>query len=221
MDNVMQQLQQYTDTEILQRILSGEMPLYEILIRRYNASLYKIGRAYGYNHQDTEDLLQETYISAWHHLASFENRAAFKTWLTRIMLNHCYRKKQKHSTLKEKPTDPLSTEKDKPMFHTAADTEKMLANKEMAHVVEKALTLLPEEYRMVFTLRELNGLSVSETAETLNISEGNVKVRMTRARNMLRNEIETMYSAQEIYEFNLVYCDKIVARVMGKITTGL
>jgi RNA polymerase sigma factor (sigma-70 family) len=220
MENVIQPLQQYTDIEILQRVLSGEMPLYEILIRRYNASLYKVGRAYGYNHQDTEDLMQETYISAWHHLATFENRAAFKTWLTRIMLNHCYRKKQKHSTLKEKPTDPLTTEKDKPMFHTAADTEKTLTNKELGYVVEKALTLLPEEYRLVFTLRELNGLSVSETAEALNISEGNVKVRMTRARNMLRNEIETMYSAQDIYEFNLVYCDKIVSRVMGKISAA-
>lgn len=211
------QQQQYTDTEILQRILAGEMPLYEILIRRHNPLLYKVGRAYGYNHQDTEDLMQDTYISAWNHLNRFEHRAAFKTWLTRIMLNHCYRKKQKHSTQKEKLADPQSSEKDTPMFHTATDTEKTLANKELGRVVEKALSQLPEEYRLVFTLRELNGLSVSETAGILNISEGNVKVRMTRARTMLRDEIETMYSPQDIYEFNLIYCNRIVMAVMGKI----
>ena len=92
-----------------------------------------------------------------------------------------------------------------------------MVNKELARVLENALTHIPEDYRIVFTLRELNGLSVSETVESLQISESNVKVRLNRAKKMLRTEIEKMYSAEEIFEFNLIYCDRLVNRVMSAI----
>ncbi len=78
---------------------------------------------------------------------------------------------------------------------------------------------VPVEYRMVFSLREISGLSVAETAEAIGISESNVKVRLNRAKAMLRKEVEKTYSAEEIYEFNLIYCDKIVNRVMKEIST--
>src|SRR3954470_2042568 len=91
------QFEQYADGEIVAKIMAGEVALYEIIIRRYNAYLFKIGRSYGYSHHDTEDLMQETYLSAYANLAQFENRASFKTWLVKIMLNHCYQKKQKLS----------------------------------------------------------------------------------------------------------------------------
>src|SRR5947208_2242392 len=91
------QFEQYTDTEVVAKIVAGEIALYEIIIRRYNAYLFKIGRSYGYNHHDTEDLMQETYLSAYANLGQFEHRASFKTWLVKIMLNHCYQKKLKFS----------------------------------------------------------------------------------------------------------------------------
>jgi RNA polymerase sigma factor (sigma-70 family) len=90
-------------------------------------------------------------------------------------------------------------------------------NKELKNVIETALNKLPENYRMTFTLRELAGLSVAETAELLNITPSNVKVRLNRAKIMLRKEIEKIYSFEDIYEFNLIYCDKIVTAVMKKI----
>jgi RNA polymerase sigma factor (sigma-70 family) len=211
------QFERYSDTEIIERIIAGETKLYEILIRRYNPFLYKIGRGYGYAHQDTEDLMQESYISAFYSLSKFENRSAFKTWLTRIMLNHCFQKKQKFSFQKEIVTDK-QTEISTAMFHQSTDSEKSLINKELGHLLETALEKIPEDYRLVFTLRELNGLSISETVEALNITESNVKVRLNRAKKMLRTEIETMYSPEEIYEFNLVYCDRIVEKVMSQIS---
>ena len=91
-------------------------------------------------------------------------------------------------------------------------------NRELNVVIEDALQQVPSDYRMVFSLREINGLNVSETAEVLNISEANVKVRLNRAKAMLRKEVERSYSVADIFEFNLIYCDAIVNNVMNKIT---
>jgi RNA polymerase sigma-70 factor (ECF subfamily) len=90
-------------------------------------------------------------------------------------------------------------------------------NKELGRVIENAIHNIPEDYRIVFTLRELNGLNVAETSEALKITESNVKVRLNRAKGMLQKEIKKMYSPDEIFEFNLIYCDTIVNRVMAKI----
>lgn len=208
---------QYADTEVIHRLKKGETALFEILIRRYNPYLYRIGRSYHYSHADTEDLMQETYVQAFFNLPRFENRSAFKTWLTRIMLNNCYQKKQKLSYRKELVAEDSGNENGVPVFHQSANTENIMVNKELGNVLEKALNQIPEDYRIVFTLRELNGLSVTDTREALNLSESNVKVRLNRAKKMLRTEIEKMYSPDEIYEFNLRYCDRMVERVMEEI----
>ena len=76
---------QYSDVEIITRVRSGDTALFEILIRRYNPYLYRIGRSYQYNHPDTEDLMQESYVQAFFNLSGFEGRSSLKTWLTRIM----------------------------------------------------------------------------------------------------------------------------------------
>lgn len=208
----------YDELEIISRILLGEVALYEIIIRRNNAYLYKIGRSYGFNHPDAEDLMQETYLSAYRKLRQFENRSSFKTWLVKIMLHHCYQKKQKFSFQKEIPSEYFKQENVRPMFmHHDTDGTKTIINKELGHVLENALHQIPENYRMVFVLRELNSLSTAETAETLNISESNVKVRLNRVKGMLRSAIEKMYTPEDIFEFNLIYCDRIVENVMQKI----
>ena len=212
------QIQQYSDLEIIAKINDGEVKLYEILIRRYNPFLYKIGRSYRYNHQDTEDLMQDAYVNAFFNLKKFENRSSFKTWFTRIMLNLCYQKKQKLSYKNEIVGDDIQNEKSKILFHQSSNNEKIAVNKELGHVLENAIHQIPEDYRIVFTLRELNGLSVAQTAEALDISESNVKVRMNRAKGMLQKEIKKMYSPEEIFEFNLIYCDAMVDKVMSRIS---
>ncbi|WP_245804151.1 sigma-70 family RNA polymerase sigma factor [Chryseolinea serpens] len=128
------------------------------------------------------------------------------------MLNHCFQKKQKFSFQNEITAD--TTPPATPMFQQPANTEKSLVNKELGRVLENALSRIDEEYRIVFTLRTLNELSVAETMEVLDLSESNVKVRLNRAKKMLRSEIEKMYSPEDIFEFNLVYCDGMVSRVM-------
>jgi len=213
----MQQTNQLTESEIIARILQGEKPLYEILVRRFNADLYKIGRSYNYNHEDTQDLMQDTFMDAYVNLSKFENRSSFKTWMIRIMLNNCFKKKQKHSYKNEIASDII--DKSNPMFssHHHSDTDKIVLNRELSFVIEGAIKEIPEDYRLVFSLREINGLNIKETAEALNISEANVKVRLNRAKTMLRKEIEKSYKAEDIFEFSLVYCDAMVDQVMDKI----
>jgi RNA polymerase sigma-70 factor (ECF subfamily) len=214
---VEKQFAQYTDIEVIQQIIAGNTELYEILIRRYNSFLYRIGKTYRFNHEDTEDLMQECYINIYRNLQKFENRSSFKTWITRIMLNQCYQRKHKLSYKNEIKTDVLLPENSKVMFHASSNNINSTVNKELGRVLENAIHQIPDDYRIVFTLRELNGLSVAETSESLGISEGNVKVRLTRAKAMLRSEIEKLYSPQEIFEFNLIYCDGMVEKVMSEI----
>lgn len=216
--NPSQTVETLTDPEIISRILAGERALYEIIVRRYNSYLYKVGRSYGYSHPDVEDLMQETYIKAYTHLGSFENRASFKTWIVKIMLNQCYHKRLKFS-FKREIIDQTDLEgKSAPMFNNQpTDANKIIQNRELKEVLEGAVRHIPEAYRMVFTLRELNGMSVNETSQALNISESNVKVRLNRAKAMLQQEIKRVYSPEDLFEFNLIYCDRIVERVMAAI----
>ena len=209
--------EQYTDIEIIQKINDGEIALFELLIRRNNPFLYKAGRSYNYNHEDTQDLMQDTFIDAYLNLSKFENRSSFKTWIIKIMLNNCYKRQQKFS-FKNEISNEID-DKSIPMFSSNQHTEttKVVVNKELGLVIETALTQLPIDYRMVFSLREINGLNVLEIAEALNISEANVKVRLNRAKTILKKEIEKSYSPDDIFEFNLVYCNAMVNNVMNKI----
>ena len=213
----MKEFEKYTDLEVTQKIIAGEIELFEIIIRRYNPFLYKIGRSYNYNHEDTQDLMQDTFIDAFTGLPKFENRSTFKTWIIKIMLNNCYKKQQKWSSKNIITTE--INENATPMFSNTqhTDTSKTVMNRELNFVIENSLQQIPMDYRLVFTLREVNGLNVAETADTLNISQANVKVRLNRAKTMLRKEVEKSYSAEDIFEFNLVYCDAMVQRVINKL----
>jgi len=212
----MVQFEKFTEAEIISRILDGEKALYEIIVRRFNPYLYKIGRSYNYNHEDTQDLMQEAFIDAYKNLLQFEGRSDFKTWIIRIMMNNCFRKRGKSSFKNEIMQDV--TEHATPMFtNRNNDTDKIIQNRELGHIIENALEKIPFDYRMVFSLREINGLNVAETSEMLSISEANVKVRLNRAKTMLRTEIESTYSASELFEFNLIYCNAMVENVMKKI----
>jgi len=215
---VIKQADTISEIELINRIIKGENELFEILIRRNNPYLYKLGMSYGYKHEDVEDLMQEAFIAAYLSLEKFEARSSFKTWITRIMLNQCYQKAQKLSFKFEKTNDILN-EKTTPMFESnqSTDTYRSVLNNELNNVIVGALISIPLEYRMVFSLRELNGMSTAETAETLDISETNVKVRLNRAKQMLREKVEKMYTPADIFEFHLTYCNRIVNGVMNAI----
>ncbi|QDP85631.1 sigma-70 family RNA polymerase sigma factor [Chryseobacterium sp. SNU WT5] len=206
---------QYSDQELIQRILNKETALFELIIRRNNPYLYRIGKMYRFSHEDTQDLMQDSYVQAYTHLYQFKNKSSFRTWLSKIMVNECYRKSQKWTS-----KNVESLENNTPAFEklSSVETAHNVMNTELNSVIEKALLHIPEDYRTVFTLREINGLSVAETSEILSITESNVKVRLNRAKTYLRAEIEKFYNKEEIFEFNLIYCDAMVDRVMKAIS---
>lgn len=217
----MKQYKKLEDFEIIAKVLDGEVALYEIIVRRYNPYLFKIGRSYGFMHHDTEDIMQDAFISAYLNLSKFQHRSSFKTWLVKIMLNYCYQRKQKFSYKNEFASDTIEENNATPMFsHNGSQTSKTVMNNELKRVLENSLVEIPEDYRMVFTLRELNAMSIRETAEALDISESNVKIRLKRAKSMLRTEIQKTYSPEEIFEFNLIYCNRIVENVFKKLEPG-
>lgn len=212
----MKQTETYSDWDIIQKIIEGEQSLYEMIVRRYNPYLYKIGRSYNYSHEDTQDLMQDTFVDAYRNLKQFEGKSQFKTWISRIMMNNCFRKREKFSYKNEVMNN--INEQAQPIFSSSVhETEKKIHNNELGKMIEIALERIPFDYRMAFTLREINGFNVAETADLLQISEPNVKIRLNRAKSMLRSELEKSYASQELYAFNLVYCDAIVQGVMDRI----
>lgn len=212
----MELLNTLSDAELIHRIQNGEHTLFELIVRRYNAALYKTGRSYGLSHEDTEDMMQESFVSAYKSLPKFEHRSQFKTWLIRIMIHQCYRKIHRASYQNEQTmTIP---DQAKPLYNISETSVlRQIVQIELRHVIESALLQLPETYRMVFALREITGLSTADTAIALNISEANVKVRLNRAKLHLRKNIEQQYSPTELFEFNLTYCDKMLSRVLRQI----
>lgn len=205
-----------SEPEIISRITRGEKSLFEILVKKYNGCLYKIGRSYNFTHEDTRDLMQDSFVDAYKNLHQFENRASLKTWMIRIMMNNCYRKMQRLRYKYETVLNP--PENSTPMFYNSNnDTGKIVQSRELKKIMEDALSKIPFDYRIVFALKEINGLKISETAQLLNLTESNVKTRLTRSKKFLRNEIEKSFNASELFEFNLIYCNSVTEEVMKRI----
>ena len=198
------------DEVLIKRVIAGEKELFEVIVRRYNQRLFRIGMAILGSDTETEEAMQAAYINAYEHLAQFEFRAAFGTWLTRIMLNQCYKVRRDHINFAN--IIPQDSEN----LINMKTPENVMASKELSQVLEDAISQLPEKYRIVFVLREIEDLSVRETAEIAGIQTSNVKVRLNRAKTMLRENLNG-YMKGAVYPFHLTRCDRIVERVMGGI----
>ena len=197
------------DEEIIERILKGEKQLYENLIRKYNDRLFRIGMAIINNEDEARDIMQTTYLNAYLQLPAIQNKSSFSTWLTRILINESLlRKKKKIKQQQLLNRQPGNNENETPL--------KSLLNKELKALLEKAISDLPEKYKLVFVMREIEEMSISETMEVLKISESNVKARLSRAKEMLRENLSAK-QLKEVYKFKLPLCDKIVNYVMSKI----
>ena len=145
----MEQFTDLTEAELIDRILTGENHLYETIVRRFNPYLYKIGRSYNYNHEDTQDLMQDSFVDAFRGLRSFEKRSPFKSWIMRIMLNNCHRKREKFSFIYETSMD--IDDNSRPMFnHSDNDTGAMLLQRELKYVIEEALSRIPLDIVLFF-----------------------------------------------------------------------
>lgn len=205
------------DTEVIARVQQGEKNLYAVIVRRYNQRLYRVGLSILNDDAEVEDAMQVAYCNAYENLGKFASRSSFSTWLTRILINECLlRMKRRQKTVSINQGSMESN-----IHHQYADGTRTpyttVLNAELRNILDNAIRNLPEIYRTVFVMREIENMNVAETKECLSISEANVKVRMNRAKSLLRTALSSYYKTDEVLNFHLTRCDTMVDRVMAAI----
>jgi len=210
-----------TDSEIVRRIRAGEHALFEVLMRRHNQRIYRAARAVIKDEAEVEDVMQQAYINAFTHLHQFEDRSEFSTWLTRIALNEAFARRNKMKRA-ESFTAHAGDEAGVVMEtirSTQPDPERQAYAQELRRVLELAVDELPESYRTVFMLRDVEGLSTSETGAGLGIGDEAVKTRLHRARAMIRRSVSAHIGALtgSTFQFQAPRCDRVVAAVLESI----
>ncbi len=206
-----------SDHEVINRILKGEKELYAIIVRRYNQRLYRVGMSILNDDPEVEDSMQVAYINAYLNLEKFAFRSSFSTWLTRILINECLLRLRKRGKSISMNDDNLENMIQHQRSGEQQTPVTKLLNTELGSVLNDAIRQLPEIYRVVFVMREIENMNVAETQETLAISEVNVKVRLNRAKAMLRETLSGYYKKEDIFHFHLSRCDKMIDAVMRTV----
>ncbi|HUS20195.1 MAG TPA: RNA polymerase sigma factor [Terriglobales bacterium] len=207
-----------TDEEIVARIVAGQTELFEIIMRRHNQRLYRACVAILRNDAQAEDVVQDAYVRAYQHLSQFAGRAKFSTWLTRIAVHEALGRIRGRRRVEELDAMPEEV-KDAKAVSTSLNPEEQVANRELGSLLENSVERLPEQYRIVFMLREIEEATTQEVAEILEISEENVKTRLHRARVLLRKSLFRKVGAhgKEAFAFHATRCDRVVAKVFARI----
>jgi RNA polymerase sigma-70 factor (ECF subfamily) len=181
------------EAQMIASILAGDTQLYHQLIRPYERSVYMMALSYMKNEADAEDVAQETFLKAFHHLTTFRAEAKFSTWLIGIALNEARSRLRREATLRMESIDDTSEEAGHTSPAILRDWREVpseaLERKEVRQMLQQAITSLPTIYREVFVLRDVEELNNVETAAALSITVGNVKVRLHRARLMLQKQL--------------------------------
>jgi RNA polymerase sigma-70 factor (ECF subfamily) len=210
-----------TDEHIVECVLRGEVLLFEVLMRRHNQRIYRAIRSILRDDSESEDVMQETYVRAFEHLAQFEGRAKLSTWLTRIAVNESIRRSAYRGKL-----DPLEIEDSEGEFramqashNNSHSPEVNAARGELAALLEDSILALPPAYRAVIMLRDIEEMSTSETAEVLAITDTNVKVRLHRAHELLRTELMARAGASgsQAFTFPAPRCNRVVDAVFTRL----
>ena len=207
-----------SDDEVVARVIGGETALFEILMRRHNERIYRAARAVLRDDSEAEDVMQQAYVNAYTHLRQFDGRAQFATWLTKIAVHEALarvRRRGRYEPLEDSCLETLMPIQSNP------DPERQTFARELAALLESAVDRLSNGYREVFMLRQVQGLSTSETAQVLDVSEDVVKTRLSRARTALQRDLLDHAGAAtaSAFTFGLGRCDRVTAAVMARIST--
>src|SRR5713101_4335416 len=209
-----------SDEEVVQRVRAGETSLFEIVMRRYNQRLYRVARAILRDDAEAEDVMQQAYVNAYLHLDQFANRAAFSTWLTKIAVHEALARARRRGRFHE--TDAVHDWDGEAMGALKSpgpDPERQAFAGELRALIESAIEALPEHYRAVFVMREVEGMSTAESAECLDITEETTKTRLHRARMLLRDALYQRAGIQSgaAFSFEAPRCDRVVVAVFEQI----
>ena len=208
------------DEGVVARVLAGETSVFEIVMRRYNQRLYRVARSILRNDGEAEDVMQDAYVRAYEHLDQLAGRAKFSTWLTRIAVHEALTRQRRGRYQELEPMseggggDPMDG-----FASMALNPEEQASNSQIRSLLEEAVEKLPDDYRTVFMLRDVEEMSTTDTANALEITEENVKVRLHRARALLRKSLYARAGVERKEAFNVhaVRCDRVVKNVFERI----
>jgi RNA polymerase sigma-70 factor, ECF subfamily len=207
-------MERYSDEQIVKLVLGGQVELYELLMRRYNQRLFRATRAILKDEAEAEDVMQDAYVRAYANLSGFRGESSFATWLTRIAVHEALARAKRRGlveSIEERDEISASTRIPNP--------EQVTAERELKAALEILVDALPLSYRSVFVLRYVEGLSVKETAQCLEISEEATKMRALRARALLRRYLKDRLGivSGDVFPLLLPRCDRVVAGTFRRL----
>jgi RNA polymerase sigma-70 factor, ECF subfamily len=212
-----------SDSDVVALVRTGDTALFEILMRRYNQRLFRVTRAILRDDTESEDAVQQAFVSAYLHLEQFAGAARFSTWLTRIALNEALaRVRQRNRRAEVDLPDGGDAMDAMRLDATRADgnsPEERAAQRELTSLLERAIDALPDMYRVPIMMREVQQLDVAEIAECLELTEEAVKMRVHRGKSMLRETLAAQVDAAAPVAFAFLgaRCDRIVAGVFARL----
>ena len=204
----------WTDEQVIAQVCAGEVQLFELLMRRHNERVYRAVRSILRDETRAEDVMQAAYLRAFAQLATFEARSSFATWLTRIAINEALAERRRN--LRTVPQDGATMSE---LPGPGRSPEESAQDEEHRRLLVRAVDALPEHFRTVFILRQVQELSVEETARCLELREETVKTRLHRARALLRRGLleQVEPSLGSLLPFKAPRCDRVVAAVLARI----
>ena len=211
------------DVELVRRALAREPEAFRAIMQKHNQRLYRIARGVLRNSTDAEDAVQEAYVSAFTHLASYRGDSSLAAWLSRIVMNEALgRLRHKRPTVELDALESAAHEAEIikfPRSNPNDDPERTMAQRQILELVEKATDALPEVYRLVFVTRVIEGMSVEETAELLDIKPETVKTRLHRARQFVRDQLNKQIGPvlMDAFPFAGRRCERMTDAVMKRL----
>jgi RNA polymerase sigma-70 factor, ECF subfamily len=208
------------DVSLVERIAHQDHRAFEALMRRYNGKLFRVARAILRDDSEAEDALQDAYLDAFRHISEFRGGSSLATWLTRITINHALmrlRKQRRHRVVVS-----MTGTDDGPEREVADERGETPAGAalrgELRRLIEQRVDGLPLSYRTVFVMRDVEEMTVEETANALGIPSSTVRTRLFRARALLRESLaqEVDDATIDVFGFAGERCDRIVVRVLEK-----
>lgn len=210
------------DADLVRRAIARDGDAFRTIIQRYNQRLYRMARSILKNDSEAEDAVQEAYISALTHLASFRGDSSLSTWLSRIVINEALGRLRT-----QRPNVDLATFEETraaadiipfPLASKLDDPERTMAQRQLLQLVEQATDNLPDVYRIVFTARIIEGMSVEDTAEVLGLRPETVKTRLHRARRLVREQLDRQIGPvlMDAFPFAGQRCERMTETVMRR-----
>ncbi len=212
--------QRLEESEVIKRILCGEKELYELLVKRNNQKLYRVVRSYLKDEVEIEDVMQNSYLKAYSKLFQFKSDSSFSTWLIRIGINEALallKEKGKLYYINRQPENFFSSSFLEIPDDKQPNPQDSIIQKETKILLESAIDQLDLKYRTVYIMKELEEMSLNEVATSLDITVANVKVRVHRAKLMLKEKLYELSLDKNVFEFGFSRCDKITEFVMKNI----